>query len=246
MSCPCSRSSSGRVRLWSALLAAVAVAASLSGCTQTGNPRSAGRTPAASAPARLWQEPSQSPSSSPEAAEPDPVPLPGAPKVPSGDLRNASWLGIVKAQAAVGVTMNNALPFDQNTTQRINRCTADRQHDRQCPLRAPQYRDLTGDGKDELIVGIEGPRDVTVWAFRSTGGRVVRILDTFARPLSIEVSGRKVILREPSGSTGYEQRTVYSWNEREQTMGMRSTEYDRLRPAASGSPSPSAPSKAPR
>ncbi|MEN2423351.1 hypothetical protein AABB02_35240 [Streptomyces rimosus] len=246
MPTPCSRPPSGRVRPWLAPLAAVTAAASLSGCAQTGDPQSAGRTPAASAPARLWQEPSQPPSTSPQTAEPAPDPLPGVPQVPSGDLRHASWINIVKAQAAVGVTMNHALPFDQDTTRRINRCTADRRHDRQCPLRAPQYRDLTGDGKDELIVGIEGPRDVTVWAFKSTGGRVVRILDTFARPLSVEVSGRNVILREPSGSAGYEQRTVYSWDEREQTMGVRSTEYDRLRPTASEAPTPSAPPKAAR
>ncbi|MEU2794366.1 hypothetical protein [Streptomyces sp. NPDC007100] len=234
------RPPTGHVRTWPALLAAGTAAALLSGCTQTGAPKSAGQTQAASAPARLWQEPAQAPSPSQKESDAHPTPLRGVPKVPSGDIHQASWLGVVKAQATVGVTMNNALPFDQDTTQRIKRCTAERQHDNACPVRAPRYRDLNGDGKDELIVGVKGQSEVTIWAFMVKDGQVIRILDTFARPLSVEVTGRDVILREPSGSAGYEQRTVYSWNEREQSMGLRITEYDARRPSPSGSPSPKA------
>ncbi|MEV5596102.1 hypothetical protein [Streptomyces sp. NPDC052496] len=238
---PPSRLSSGHLRAsWPALLAAVAVAALLSGCTPTGEPRSTGRTQAASAPTRLWQEPAQPPASSPEDVASEPTPLEGVPKVPSGDIREAPWIKIVKAQSAVSVAMGGTLPFDENTTRRINRCTGDQRHDRQCPVRPPRYQDLSGDGKPELIVGITSGRDLAVWVYQVRHGQVVRIMDTSVRPVSVEVTGGNLIVRERDGLADYERRTVYSWDERNRTMQLRIWAYDPIgrgaSPSASGSP----------
>ncbi|UYB38518.1 hypothetical protein SLV14_000886 [Streptomyces sp. Je 1-4] len=45
-------------------------------------------------------------------------------------------------------------------------------------MRKPQYQDLTGDGKAELIVGIEAPdASLALWVFKLHPGVVTRIMD---------------------------------------------------------------------
>ncbi|UNO38521.1 hypothetical protein [Streptomyces sp. MST-110588] len=224
----------------SSVLAVTVGGSLLSGCAGTGEPRSAGRTPVASAPARLWPErtPAPQPSSSgKDDEETRPSPLPGGPRVTSGDIRNVPLFDVVKAQVAAGSDNHGGPQFDRATAARINNCAHDR---KRCPVRSPQYRDLNGDGKEELIVGIESPDNIlVVWVFMLKRGSVMRVLDAAATPLSVEVAGRDIILREPTGTAGYYMRSVYSWDEQTQSMSMRAMEFDRADPAVTSRSTPS-------
>ncbi|WP_310723007.1 hypothetical protein [Streptomyces sp. N2A] len=195
------------------------------GCTgTTGEPRSAGAAPVASAPARLWPDRAPAPQPPPDKTGQDgPSPLPGLPRVPSGNIRTLDPLDVVKAQIADDAR-HDAPAFDKATERRIQQCGDEPKH---CPVRAPEYQDLTHDGKDELIVGIEGAdHALAVWAYMLRGGVVNRILDTAGTPLNVEVSDGDVIMREPTGSPGYEMRTVHAWDQRRQTMEIRTMEFD--------------------
>ncbi len=235
---------SGQVRAWLPAVAGATAVSLVSGCTGTGEARSAGPARAVSAPAQLWDEPPLPPRDTDGKGSTDtsPAPLHGVPEVPSGDIHRASWLNIVKAQTAAGGDGRSGPQFNPGTLREIRRCTADRRQRPKCPVRAPRYRDLDGDGKDELIVGIaEGADDqVAIWVFTVRDRKVTRIMDATARPLSVEVTGQEVILREPSGSAGYEMRTVYSWDERAQAMELRAMEFDPVRPGRTAPARPKA------
>ncbi|MFG2289224.1 hypothetical protein ACGFOU_24530 [Streptomyces sp. NPDC048595] len=215
-----------RVRpAWFALSAVGAATLLVAGCAGTGQPKSAGRTPVASAPAQLWPDRPPAPAPPPDKSGQDgPSPLPGLPRVPSGNIRTLDALDVVKAQNAEDARQQTPA-FDKATERRIDRCTTE---PKRCPVRAPEYQDLTHDGKDELIVGIEqSDHTVAIWAYMIRGGVVNRILDTAGSPLSVEVSDGDVIMREPTTSPGYEMRTVHSWDDKQQTMEIRTMEFDR-------------------
>lgn len=229
MSLPRSRPVPGRIRVLPPVLGVAVGGLLLSGCMEgTGEPKSAGRTAAASAPARLWPErpPAPQPSKDEVGAREKPSPLRGVPHVPSGDIRRVPLLTVVKAQVLAGSEDDGSPQFDAATAEKIEHCATDR---KRCPVRAPQYRDLNGDGKDELIVGIEGADHVlALWVFMLKDGVVTRIMDASATPLSVEVTGGDVILREPTGTPGYDMRTVYSWDTHSQAMILRVMEFDEI------------------
>ncbi|MCF3174941.1 hypothetical protein IPZ61_16650 [Streptomyces sioyaensis] len=194
----------------------------VSGCAGAGEPKSAGPTPAASAPKQLWT-PRKPPPALPEpnAKLTDGVPSPvrGLPRVPSGDIHQVSALAVAKARLT---TMTSPLD-EEGTDQKIKDCKAIGQ--RPCPVQAPEYRDLNGDGKDELLLGVaSGPYFLFLWAFTVKDGRVTVILDQAERPRWVKLSGRDVIVQEPADN-GYDIRRVYSWDKREQAMDERTTEY---------------------
>lgn len=215
-----------------ALSAAGAATLLAASCAGTGQPKVAGQTPIASAPARLWPDRPPAPPPPPDKSGQDgPSPLPGLPRVPSGKIRTLDAIDVVKAQIAEDARQETPA-FDKATERRIRKCAAE---PRRCPVRAPEYQDLTHDGKDELIVGIEGnEHTLAMWAYTIRGGVVNRILDTAGTPLSVEVSEGDVIMREPTSSSGYEMRTVHSWDDERQTMEIRTMEFDR----AVASPAP--------
>lgn len=228
MSLPRSRPAPGRIRVLPPVLGMAVGVLLLSGCTGTGELKSAGHTAGASAPARLWPErsPAPQPSSDEVGSHERPARLRGVPRVPSGDIRKVPLLTIVRAQVQAGSELKGTPEFDQATTQKIDHCATDRKH---CPVRAPQYRDLNDDGKDELVVGIEGSdHNLALWVFMLKDGAVTRIMDAGATPLAVEVTGGDVIIREPTGTPGYDMRTVYSWDKRTQSMILRVMEFDEV------------------
>ncbi|MGW8400361.1 hypothetical protein ACWGLP_27380 [Streptomyces lydicus] len=222
----------GPARTVSLALVVAGAAAALTGCSDTGRPEGAGATRVASAPARLWPERPPAPQPPTDRSGQDgPSPVPGLPREASGDIRKLDLLAVVRAQIAADARTHTPA-FDKATERKIARCTAEPAG---CPVRAPQYQDLTHDGKAELIVGIEGNEHVlAVWAYTLRGGVVNRILDTAGTPLSVEVADGDLIMREPTGSPGYEMRTVHSWDDKRQTMEIRAMEFDR----AVSSPAP--------
>ncbi|MFF3273050.1 hypothetical protein ACFYWU_19310 [Streptomyces chrestomyceticus] len=206
-------------------LALAATCALVSGCDGTGEPKSAGRTAGASAPALLWpgRTPAPEQTYEPNSAE-RPTPLKSAPRVPSDDLHRVSALAVAQAKVA---SMTGELDED-GTNRKIGECRAAGQ--KGCPVLAPQYRDLNGDGKDELLLGIEsGKTFLFLWGFTAKDGVVTQIMDAGVTPLSVELSGHDVIIREPAGRGGYSLRRVYSWDDHLQAMNERVIEYDATR-----------------
>ncbi|MEV5594957.1 hypothetical protein [Streptomyces sp. NPDC052496] len=205
--------------------ALAATCALVSGCAGTGAPKSAGRTAGASAPALLWPDRTPAPQQSyePNSAE-RPEPVRGVPRVPSGDMHQVSALAVAKAKVAA---MTGNLDED-GTNRKIKECRVAGR--KPCPVQRPEYRDLNGDGKDELLLGVEsGKTFLFLWGFTAKDGVVTQIMDAGVTPLSVELAGHDVIIREPAGSGGYTLRRVYSWDKRLQAMNERVIEYDESR-----------------
>ncbi|MDX3852134.1 hypothetical protein [Streptomyces sp. AK02-01A] len=89
-----------------------------------------------------------------------------------------------------------------------------------CPVLTAYRHDLTGDGRDELIVGINMPgRRLAVRCYRAENGGLTRIMSTSDKVVGAELAGRDLILRVVSaGIPGYEYRTAWSWDARQGAM----------------------------
>ncbi|HET6354837.1 hypothetical protein [Streptomyces sp.] len=208
----------------------------LSSCAGSGEPLSAGRTPRASAPVQLW--PDRKPPPAPQLPPGRSVDaVPGVPRVPSGDIRKADWLTVVKARVAAGSNLMGEPQFDDDTKQKINACNAE---PAQCPVQTPRYQDLTGDGKAELIVGIEAHDTeaddieygtfLAVWVFTLNRGVVTQILEKDSNPLSIEIANGELIMRGYLGTPGRGKeivRSVYAWDPQSKAMALRMIEIEK-------------------
>ncbi|QDY79007.1 hypothetical protein [Streptomyces qinzhouensis] len=227
--------------------AAAVLAGLLSGCGEAGDLRSAGPTPTATGPVRLW--PDLPPVTAPpyDYGEIDTVPIPGV-RVPSGGVRAMDPIAVVRAEART-YPMSYALP-DGPPELLADRLTACVRKDGKngkgatnaapkpgaCPVLTPYYRDLTGDGREELIIGVRLGRQLTEVRVFMPGARkdprvLTRIMGTSDQLVSVEVAGRDIILRSVSaGIPGYEYRTAWSWDEQHQAMLPTRDEIVRVKP----------------
>ncbi|AWW37614.1 MULTISPECIES: hypothetical protein [Streptomyces] len=222
--------------------AAVAlVSVTATACGDAGGLRSAGPTPTAVGPARLW--PDLPPASSPayEIGEVDTHVVKGV-GVPGGDIRAVDPVAVVRAE----ITAN---PDDYAGSRARYRDTARRMDDcgaagsRGCPVLRPYYRDLTGDGRDDLTLGfrllpgeLTGVRVYTVHRHRLQ--QVMAYDDALS---GVEIAGRSVILRAPSEVTGYEYRLQWTWDRDQRAMLLTHDEMLRT----SGREKPGRPSATP-
>ncbi|MEU6310090.1 hypothetical protein [Streptomyces sp. NPDC047014] len=217
---PLPRPRSGRPRR--PLLPALALTlALLAGCGDTGGLVGAGATAPASGPVHLWpdRQGATVPPADPGGAPPEYVK--GIPAVQDENVHAVDPVALVQAEVrahARAATGPDGIP--RETAEAIRACGADGAEPSACPVHKPYYRDLTGNGKDELIVGIEFPdRMMSVRVYTADGdGRLNRIMATTETVVSVELAGRDVILRVPSGNHGYELITAWSWDERQLTM----------------------------
>ncbi|MFF8915173.1 hypothetical protein ACF08M_18090 [Streptomyces sp. NPDC015032] len=199
-----------------AALGAVVGAALLGGCGVGGGLRSAGPAPNAVGPARLW--PGLPPASSApyDYGEGETARIPGI-KVPHGDVHRLDPVAVVQAglKARPNRSTDTAdLPAD--TVRRIDAC---RSEPASCPVLRPYYRDLTGDGKDDLVLGIRlADHQLSVRVYMPEAGGLTRILSTTDAVISVELAGRDLIMRVPSAITGYEYRTAWTWDDRQRAM----------------------------
>ncbi|MEV6670310.1 hypothetical protein [Streptomyces sp. NPDC051162] len=212
--------------LWA--LALMALAAAGTGCQVAGEPVAAGTTAPVAAPAQLWPE--RTPAPVPTGEQRDDVTatrVPGIPAVPSGDIRKVDPYAVVKAEvAAHRHDVTGADGLDEETAARIASCS---EAERNCPIRTPVYRDLTGDGHDDLIVGIEmADHLLGLRCYTLDKGELTRVMSTVVRPSSIEVAGRDVIVWEPSDTPHYAVRSVYSWDSHRHYMELKSDEIRRV------------------
>ncbi|MGW7138830.1 hypothetical protein [Streptomyces xanthophaeus] len=193
----------------------------LAGCGEAGGLAGAGPTPTASGPVHLWPGRQQAtvPPADPGGAPPEYVK--GIPPVRNQDVHEVDPLALVQAEVRTHPdTFSGSDAMPAETAAAITACGKDGQDPAACPVLTPYYRDLTGNDRDELIVGIELPdRMMSVRVYTADpDGRLNRIMATTQTVISVELAGRDVVLRVPSGNNGYELITAWSWDGKQRSM----------------------------
>ncbi|GAB2857860.1 lipoprotein [Streptomyces deserti] len=218
------------------LLAAVA------GCGDAGGLRGAGATPTAVGPARLWPE--LTPASSPAfvIGEVDTEVVKGV-GVPGDDVRRVDPVAIVRAEIAgtPGDYEGDKAPY-RETARRMADCGRGAGKGG-CPVLTPYYRDLTGDGRDELTLGFRllPGKTTAVRVYTADKHRLVKVMAWEDALSGVELAGRSVIIRSPSEVAGYEYRLTWTWDPEQRAMLLTHDEMLRTRDRpASPHPSPSA------
>ncbi|GGZ31226.1 lipoprotein [Streptomyces inusitatus] len=231
---------------YAALLGVTAAVAVLAGCGDAGRVKSAGPTSTATGPVRLW--PGLPPVTAPpyDYGEADTALVRGV-KVPSGGVRGLDPVAVLRAEETVGPDGRRGIDgIYQQTSAKLRDCG---KKPRSCPVLVPYHRDLTGDGREELIIGITMPEQQTAVRcyMPDAKGRLTRIMATSDQLVSVQLAGRDIILRSVSaGIPGYEYRTAWSWDGRHQAMLQTSDEIVRVKPrSAERPPAPKASSGPP-
>ncbi|WP_030792642.1 hypothetical protein [Streptomyces sp. NRRL S-920] len=198
-----------------------ALAAALAGgCGDPGGLRGAGATPTAQGPTHLWPDlpPPSAPAEDYGAIES--VRVKGV-KVPGGDLRKVNPADVVRADFDQNPgTYDPSDASYQETVERLDDCAEDDSGARErCPVLKAYYRDLTGDRKDDLIVGVSTPDDnLDIRVYAEEERQLTQIMEMSDAVLGVELAGRDLIIRAVSSLPGYEYHTVWSWDAHQKTM----------------------------
>ncbi|MDN0195727.1 hypothetical protein [Streptomyces sp. S.PNR 29] len=216
--------------------------ATAAGCGDAGELRGAGATPTAVSPARLW--PDLTPASSPafDIGEVDTEAVKGV-AVPGDDIREVDPVAVVRAEIAgdPGDYHGSDAPY-RETTRRMAYCAKGPDHG-PCPVLRPYYRDLTGDGRDELTLGFRQlPGNLTaVRVYTVDKHRLIQVMAYEDAVSAVELAGRSVIVRSPSEVAGYEYRLQWTWDQHQRAMLLTHDEMRR----AGGRKHPEHPSVSP-
>ncbi|MFE2418250.1 hypothetical protein [Streptomyces hokutonensis] len=203
------------------LLLATAVA-----CGDTGALHAAGATPTATSPARLW--PNLSPAASPayDFDEADTEIVQGV-TVPGDDIRKVDPITVVRAEIAANPSNydGSQAPY-RGTAERIGDCGSGGDRSK-CPVLKPYYRDLTGDGHDDLTLGFRLlPTKMTaVRVYTVEKHRLVQVMANDDAVSGVELAGRSVIIRSPSELAGYEYRVQWTWDAEQKAMLLTHDEF---------------------
>ncbi|MFE7427088.1 hypothetical protein [Streptomyces sp. NPDC057545] len=197
-------------------LGAAAGAVLLAGCGAGGGLRSNGPAPQAVGPARLWPELPPASAAPYDYGEGETARIPGI-AVPDGDVHRLDPVAVVRAALkARSERPGGAKDIPAETVRHLDAC---REKPASCPVLRPYFRDLTGDGKDEMVLGIRLPdQQISVRVYKPEAGGLTQILSTADAVISIELAGRDLITRVPSAIRGYEYRTAWSWDDRQRAM----------------------------
>ncbi|MFI7503613.1 hypothetical protein ACIBVL_35100 [Streptomyces sp. NPDC049687] len=227
-----------------ALALATLSASVIAGCGDAGELQSAGATPTAVSPDRLW--PHLTPASSPafEIGEVDTKVIKGV-AVPHGDIRDVDPVAVVRAEIAAAPGDYGAGAYDE-TARLMADCGRSGTQGRKCPVLKAYYRDLTGDGRDEMTLGFRQlPGKLTaVRVYTVRDRRLVQVMAYEDAVSGVELAGRSVIIRSPSEVAGYEYRLQWTWDQQQHAMLLTHDEMlrtgDPRRPAGrSPGPTPS-------
>ncbi|WP_166663543.1 hypothetical protein [Streptomyces sp. NBC_00582] len=230
-----------------AVAAAALLASATAACGDAGGLQGAGATPTAISPDRLW--PGLTPASSPAFAigEVETEVVKGV-TVPGGDIHEVDPVAVVRAEIA-------AKPGDYGpgayevTARRMSACGKGGEAGRACPVLKAYYRDLTGDGRDDMTLGFRQlPGNLTaVRVYTVRDHRLVQIMAYEDAVSGVELAGHSVIIRAPSEVAGYEYRLQWTWDQQQRAMLLTHDEMLRIgdprrspAPHASPSASPSA------
>ncbi|MEV8017230.1 hypothetical protein AB0O76_12945 [Streptomyces sp. NPDC086554] len=219
------------------VVAGVAGVAALTGCAaQNGGVEDRGVAPSLSAPVSsspLWPD-YTSPPSEGNGLDPGPtkpyLPVKGV-SVPAGGLRK--------------VPLEKLLSHDPNVPGVVSvmpkACPGAK-----CGIRTPAYRDLTGDGADELVVAVDDPgtASTVVVVYRATGHTVRPILVSYGQlGLTGETLGRDLVLTWAGASGEYI--TRYRWNGKGMAPYLQDDEPGRPAASPSIAPEPQRPTATP-
>ncbi|MFG2884865.1 hypothetical protein ACGFYV_21685 [Streptomyces sp. NPDC048297] len=235
------------VRPVRAALAAAVVAllsTTVAGCGDSGGLDAAGATPTATSPAKLW--PDLRPASSP--AFPYDVAnraiVKGIP-VPGDDIRAVDPVDVVEAEIAAHPDDYGSKGAYHATVDRVKECRPGGDRAR-CPLLKAYYRDLTGDGRDDLTLGFRlfPTNQTAVRVYTVENHRLVQVLADNDAIVGVELAGNTVIERSPAEIPGYEYRTTWTWDPEQRAMVFSRDEFLRTgggrrshTPTSSASPS---------
>jgi hypothetical protein len=222
--------------------------AAVAACGDAGGLEGAGATPTAVGPARLW--PGLTPASSPawdyDEAETEVV---KGVRVPGDDIRKVDPVAVVRAEIAAHPDdyAGAGAPY-RETARLYGECGAGR---KACPLLEPYYRDLTGDGREDMTLGFQLlPAKMTAVRVYTVDDRrrLVRVMENDDAVSAVELAGRSVIIRAPSEVPGYEYRIQWTWDPDQRAMLLTHDEMLRTggekrpsHPSVSPSPTASAP-----
>ncbi|MFJ3444200.1 hypothetical protein ACIPM2_23830 [Streptomyces sp. NPDC086081] len=240
------------------VVAGVLVLAAAVGCGDAGGLEGAGSTPTAVGPARLWPE--LTPASSPafEIGEVNTEPVRGVDVPADGDIRRVDPVGIVRAEidANPGDYAGDKAPY-RETDRRMADCAEGPGHGR-CPVLRPYYRDLTGDGREDLTLGFRllPGQTTAVRVYTVDKDRLMQVMAWEDALSGVELAGRSLVIRSPSEVAGYEYRLQWTWDRDQRAMLLTHDEMLRTGPrghsrhpsappSARSSGSPSAPSPIP-
>ncbi|MFI6930626.1 hypothetical protein [Streptomyces sp. NPDC050287] len=193
--------------------------AALAACGDTGALRGAGPTATAMSPDRLWPDlrPASSPAWDYDDGEAE---LMRGVTAPGEDIHKLNPVAVVRAEITQHpdeYTGGKATYYE--TTRRMADC-ADGAARGRCPVLKPYYRDLTGDGRDDLTLGFRllpgNQTAVRVYTFES--GRLVQVMSNDDAVTGVELAGRSVIVRSPSDVAGYEYRFQWTWDPDQRVM----------------------------
>ncbi|MGW2638736.1 hypothetical protein [Streptomyces sp. NPDC001348] len=233
-----------------AACAVALVALAAAGCGDTGGLRAAGSTPAAVGPDRLW--PDLRPASRPAWPydEGSTETVKGV-TVPGDDVHRVDPVAVVRAETAAHPDDYGPKGAYHAAAVRMDDC--ERGGDaRRCPVLKAYYRDLTGDGRDDMTLGFRlyPTNQTAVRVYTVEHHRLVQVLADDDAIIGVELAGRTVIVRSPAGITGYEYRTTWAWDPHQRAMVFSRDEFLRTgrhgagrghrAPAPSPSLSPSA------
>ncbi|MGW7549219.1 hypothetical protein ACWGKQ_50100 [Streptomyces sp. NPDC054770] len=212
-----------RTAVTAAVVALLAVTAA--GCGDSGGLRAAGAAPTAISPAKLW--PDLRPASSPAWPydEGSTETVKGI-TVPGDDIRAVDPVAVVRAEIASDPADYGATGAYHETADRMKECTAGGGGAR-CPLLKPYYRDLTGDGRDELTLGFRlyPTNQTALRVYTVEKHRLMQVLDDNDAIIGVELAGRTVIVRSPAGISGYEYRTTWAWDPERKAMVFSRDEF---------------------
>jgi hypothetical protein len=221
-------------------VAAALVLAAAAGCGDAGGLQGAGPTPTATSPARLWPElpPASSPGWNYDDGESEAM---KGVTAPGDDVRKVDPVAVVKAEIAQHPDEYYGSKAEyRETVRRLAYCRK-KPADSRCPLLKPYYRDLTGDGREDLTLGfrlLPGDRTaVRVYTFE--GGQLLQVMANEDAVSGVELAGRSVIIHAPSDLADYEYRFQWTWDPQQHVMLLTHDEMLRIDKSPSASPSAS-------
>ncbi|MEU1177603.1 hypothetical protein ABZ464_08140 [Streptomyces sp. NPDC005820] len=224
-----------------AVAAAALLASATAACGDAGGLQGAGATPTAISPDRLW--PDLTPAASPafEIGEVETEVVKGV-TVPGGDIHEVDPVAVVRAEIAAHPGDYGPGAYEE-TARRMSDCGKSGTAGRACPVLKAYYRDLTGDGRDDMTLGIRQlPGNLTaVRVYTVRGHRLVQVMAYEDAVTGVELAGRAVIIRAPSEVAGYEYRLQWTWDQQQHAMLLTHDEMLRTgNPRRSPTPHPSA------
>ncbi|MEV5612313.1 hypothetical protein [Streptomyces sp. NPDC052225] len=215
--------------------AAVVCAAAplLAGCGDAGGLRSAGPTPTAVGPERLWPSLPPATRAADDYGAGETAVIKGV-DVPGGKLRKVDPVTIVRAR----VTSD---PQDyKDVVDALADCGDPGPRTAGCPVLDAYYRDLSGDGADDLLVAVRAPkRQLYTQVYTYTGGKLIQIMDDKDAVINVQLAGRSVVVRSAADLPGYEYRTSWSYDPHQKAMLPARDEIIRTGAPSTPAPSPS-------